>query len=294
MVEGAVLVGEAVAAGWVVEAQYVAPGVAPVAGAGPVRELATGVAERITATETPPGLFAIVHSRLASTEVLADAGLVVVADGVADPGNLGTILRSAEAAGVEAVVLPAGTVDPFNPKVVRASAGSLFHVPVVPAELADARQAGLAPARHVVAPRHARTSTSTGPAAWPSSSAARPTACPTTRRSTSGCGSPTPAAPRASTWRWPPPSSASPPPPPAADAESSTGGHPSVGGHRSVGGQRIRPSTLRWVSLTPCTTGVSGDFGAPGEPGAGCHCLTRRFPSPPGVTPKATPRKDSR
>ena len=137
------LVGEAVAAGWVIEAQYVAPGVAPLVGAGPVGELAIGVAERITATETPPGLFAIVHSRLASMEVLAHAGLVVVADGVADPGNLGTILRSAEAAGVEAVVVPAGTVDPFNPKVVRASAGSLFHVPVVPAELADARRAGL-------------------------------------------------------------------------------------------------------------------------------------------------------
>ena len=58
---------------------------------------------------------------------------VVVADRLADPGNLGTILRSAEAAGVDAVVLTPGTVDVFNPKVVRASAGALFHVPVVAA-----------------------------------------------------------------------------------------------------------------------------------------------------------------
>lgn len=62
---------------------------------------------------------------------------------VADPGNLGTILRSAEAAGVDAVVLTPGTVDAFNPKVVRASAGAIFHVPVVTATLADVAAAGL-------------------------------------------------------------------------------------------------------------------------------------------------------
>jgi TrmH family RNA methyltransferase len=138
-----VLVAEAVAAGWDVEGQYVAPGVAPVDGAGPVRELAAGVTERITATETPPGLFAVVRSQLAQPAVLAGAGLVVVGDGIADPGNLGTILRSAEAAGVEAVVLTPGTVEPFNPKVVRASAGSMFHVPVVVAALAEVGAAGL-------------------------------------------------------------------------------------------------------------------------------------------------------
>jgi TrmH family RNA methyltransferase len=138
-----VLVAEAVAAGWDVEGQFVAPGVAPVDGAGPVRQLAAGVAERITATETPPGLFAVVRSQLALPAVLVGAGLVVVAHGIADPGNVGTILRSAEAAGVDAVVLTPGTVDPLNPKAVRASAGSLFHVPVVPAGLADVGAAGL-------------------------------------------------------------------------------------------------------------------------------------------------------
>jgi TrmH family RNA methyltransferase len=137
-------VAEAVAAGWEVEAQYVAAGVAPVEVGGPVFELRRGVAERISATETTPGLFAVVRARLASAAVLGGAGLVVVADRLADPGNLGTVLRSAEAAGVDAVVLTAGTVDPLNPKVVRASAGSLFHVPVVaPASLDDVRAAGL-------------------------------------------------------------------------------------------------------------------------------------------------------
>jgi TrmH family RNA methyltransferase len=56
---------------------------------------------------------------------------VLVLVDVADPGNAGTLLRSAEAAGATAVVFCAGSVDPFNPKTVRSSAGSLFHVPVV-------------------------------------------------------------------------------------------------------------------------------------------------------------------
>ena len=54
---------------------------------------------------------------------------------LADPGNAGTIIRSAEAAGADAVVLTPGSVDPYNPKVVRASAGSLFRIPVVEATL---------------------------------------------------------------------------------------------------------------------------------------------------------------
>ena len=62
---------------------------------------------------------------------LAGATLVVVCVDVRDPGNLGTVIRSADAAGADAVVCCDGTVDPTNPKCVRATAGSLFHVPVV-------------------------------------------------------------------------------------------------------------------------------------------------------------------
>ena len=142
VVEGAVLVADAVAAGGEVEGQFVAPGVAAVDGAGPVHELAAGVAERISATETAPGLFAVVRLPVTTAAVLDDAGFVVVADRLADPGNLGTILRSAEAAGAEALVVTPGTVDWTNPKVVRASAGALFHVPVVAATVADVGAAG--------------------------------------------------------------------------------------------------------------------------------------------------------
>jgi TrmH family RNA methyltransferase len=143
VVEGPVLVAEAVAAGWDLEGQFVAPGVAPVAGAGPVHELAAGVAERITATETPTGLFAVVRTRPSGDDALTTASFVLVADRIADPGNLGTMLRSAEACGTDLVVTTPGTVDVLNPKVVRASAGALFHVPVVTATLDAVGAAGI-------------------------------------------------------------------------------------------------------------------------------------------------------
>jgi TrmH family RNA methyltransferase len=65
--------------------------------------------------------------------VLDRDGLVVFGTVISDPGNLGTILRSAEAAGVAAIVLGPGSVDAYNPKVVRASAGAIFGIPVLEA-----------------------------------------------------------------------------------------------------------------------------------------------------------------
>lgn len=145
VVEGPVLIAEAAAAGWPIEAQFAAPGVEPVATAGAkVHRLADGVAERVSELEAPTGLFAVVaRPRHDASDVLAGASFVVVADRVAEPGNLGTIIRSAEAAGADAVVVTPSTVDETNPKVVRASAGALFHVPVLAASLADVAAAGL-------------------------------------------------------------------------------------------------------------------------------------------------------
>lgn len=138
--EGAVLIGEALRAGWTVDVEYVAPGVEPVS-SGPSFELADGVLERVAATEHPQPHLAVV--RMPSERVdLAAASFVVVADRLADPGNLGTILRSAEAAGVDAVVLTPDSVDPYNPKAVRASAGAIFHVPILVSGLAELREAG--------------------------------------------------------------------------------------------------------------------------------------------------------
>jgi TrmH family RNA methyltransferase len=142
VIEGPTLVDEAGAAGWEVEAQFYAPGVVPRPGS-PAFPLAAGVAERVSATESPTGLLAIVRSHRPDPSLLTSVDFAVVADRLADPGNVGTILRSAEAAGAGAFVVTPGTVDVLNPKVVRASAGALFHVPVVEATLGDVADAGL-------------------------------------------------------------------------------------------------------------------------------------------------------
>jgi TrmH family RNA methyltransferase len=62
-------------------------------------------------------------------------GLVIVIDGVQDPGNLGTIIRSADAVGATGVVLGRGTVDLYNPKTIRSTMGSLFHLPILESDL---------------------------------------------------------------------------------------------------------------------------------------------------------------
>ena len=148
VVEGPVLVAEAVGAGWSVEAQFVPEGSdAAIDGAGEVYELADGVLERVASTEAPQAPLAIVAmpptDKAAVGSALAEASLAVVLDRVSDPGNVGTILRSAEAAGADVVVLTPGSVDAFNPKVVRSSAGALFHVPVITASFEDVGSAGL-------------------------------------------------------------------------------------------------------------------------------------------------------
>jgi TrmH family RNA methyltransferase len=81
---------------------------------------------------TPQGLVARCRSIVRSLADLAvDAGFVVVCADVRDPGNAGAVIRCADAVGADAVVLAGDSVDPVNPKAVRASAGSLFHLPIV-------------------------------------------------------------------------------------------------------------------------------------------------------------------
>jgi TrmH family RNA methyltransferase len=143
-VEGPTLVGEAADAGWFIEGQYVAPGGHAVADVrAPVFELADGVLERVASTQSPQPLLAVVSLPDRSLADLVEPTFVVVADRLADPGNAGTIMRSAEAAGADAVVLTPGSVDLYNPKVVRAAAGALFHLPVFVATIDEVRALGL-------------------------------------------------------------------------------------------------------------------------------------------------------
>ncbi len=94
-------------------------------------------------TQSPQGLLAVIP--MPALPLPAALTLALVLDGLGDPGNLGAILRAASAAGVQAVLLAPGTVDPYNPKVVRAAMGAHFHLPLLSAgwdELAQ-RLAGL-------------------------------------------------------------------------------------------------------------------------------------------------------
>ena len=137
VVEGAKVLSEALDAGVPIESVYLAPGASDEvasraydAGAR-IFELAPGVLERVADTVTPQPVMAVVPFLDRPLADLRGARLAVVAVDVRDPGNAGTILRSAEAAGADGVLCCEGSVDVYNPKTVRASAGSLFHVPVV-------------------------------------------------------------------------------------------------------------------------------------------------------------------
>ncbi len=96
--------------------------------------LGAGVLERVADTVTPQPVLAVLPM-LEEPPTGADVwsahpdSLVVVLVDVRDPGNAGTVLRGADASGVDAVIFAADSVDPYNPKTVRSSAGSLFHVP---------------------------------------------------------------------------------------------------------------------------------------------------------------------
>jgi TrmH family RNA methyltransferase len=87
-------------------------------------------------TETPQGIAALVelHRHSLDSVLRAANALLVVACGLQDPGNIGTILRSAQAFGANGLIALEGTVSPFNPKAMRASAGAVFHVPVFAGE----------------------------------------------------------------------------------------------------------------------------------------------------------------
>ena len=142
MVEGPELLSVALESGAVVEAVYVAPegranpGVAAVvdrvfAAGVRVFDLGPGVIERVSDTVHPQPVLAVVGFAPAPLEAARDHATVMVLVDVRDPGNAGTMIRTADASGIGVVIHCDGSVDPTNPKTVRASAGSIFHVPVV-------------------------------------------------------------------------------------------------------------------------------------------------------------------
>lgn len=106
-----------------------------------VSELSAEAFERASQREGPDGVLAVARSWLGEPERLRlrPSPLLLVIDGVEKPGNLGALLRSADAVGADAVLACGEGTDPFNPNVVRASMGSLFALPVVVIDEAEAR-----------------------------------------------------------------------------------------------------------------------------------------------------------
>ncbi|MFQ3726438.1 RNA methyltransferase [Staphylococcus equorum] len=99
-----------------------------------VFEINLKVAEALSGTVTPQGFFAVIEKPVHET---AKAQQVLLIDCIQDPGNLGTLIRTADAAGLDLIVLEKGTADPYQDKVMRASQGSVFHIPIVSQDLSD-------------------------------------------------------------------------------------------------------------------------------------------------------------
>lgn len=101
---------------------------------GPLLVVKKGLLEKTLSTVSPQGVAAIVDKPNWSQIRLEDLHTVLLVDGVQDPGNLGTIIRTALASGTEAIYLLKGTVDLYNDKVLRATMGAIFALPVLSAD----------------------------------------------------------------------------------------------------------------------------------------------------------------
>lgn len=141
-IEGEHLLVEALRSGLTLATVFVREGSEPVLDLPSLRPLhareivvlARDVFESAVETSAPQGIAAMLE--IPTTQRPAAPRVTLLLEDLQDPGNLGTLLRSAEAFGAEQVLLTTGTVNPWSPKVVRASAGSVFRMPIVRAPLA--------------------------------------------------------------------------------------------------------------------------------------------------------------
>ena len=135
LVVGFHLVEEALKAGQVVELIIREGTDIPVSwnyGAIPVTSVSGEVAAALADTETPQGVFAV--CKIPRYPKAPEGKRFLLIDSVQDPGNLGTMIRTADAAGVDAVIVGTGSVDVYNGKVLRSAQGSHFHLPVIKGE----------------------------------------------------------------------------------------------------------------------------------------------------------------
>jgi TrmH family RNA methyltransferase len=142
--EGLKLVTDALSGGWRVEAlihqadAIEQPAVAKAAAAAraqgaDILSVSADILAKISRRDNPHTVIGVVEQSLTAIDDLApdEQSTWIALDHVKDPGNLGTIIRTADAAGAEGVILVGSSVDPFSIEAVRATMGSLFHVPIV-------------------------------------------------------------------------------------------------------------------------------------------------------------------
>ncbi len=141
VIEGVRLAEEALAAGWqarlvLYEEKLSSRGLSLVHAyqeqGVPVEAVTSDLMQRISDTKTPQGILIVLRKKMMTMK--SDLDFISVLDEIRDPGNLGTILRSAAATGVQAVFLSPDCTDPYSPKVLRAGMGAHFHLPVIPAK----------------------------------------------------------------------------------------------------------------------------------------------------------------
>ncbi|MCX7745652.1 MAG: 23S rRNA (guanosine(2251)-2'-O)-methyltransferase RlmB [Clostridia bacterium] len=93
------------------------------------------VFRELSDTKTPQGILAVIREkRYAANQILTENNFLMILDSITDPGNMGTIIRTADAAGVSGIILSKGCVDVYNPKVLRSTMGSIFRIPVFSCE----------------------------------------------------------------------------------------------------------------------------------------------------------------
>jgi TrmH family RNA methyltransferase len=137
VVEGVRLIEEAVTAGWNFQFALYSDGLSErgqdllkvlIAHRIDVEEVAGDLLQKLSDTETPQGILAVLE--FSNLKLPATLDFVLIPDQIRDPGNLGTLIRTAAATGVQAVLLPGETTDVFAPKVVRAGMGAHFQLPI--------------------------------------------------------------------------------------------------------------------------------------------------------------------
>nr|WP_040981777.1 RNA methyltransferase [Oceanobacillus jeddahense] len=137
LIEGTHLIEEALVSNWVTKEIIISEeaSVPEAADNVPIIKVTKQVFKELSFTASPQGIMAVVEMK---KEDGVSGEVIVLLDAIQDPGNLGTIIRTADAAGTEGIILGDGCVDLYNDKVIRATQGSIFHLPIMHADVEEA------------------------------------------------------------------------------------------------------------------------------------------------------------